>query len=359
MNQRSIPATLCSSVLAPLLLLAGCHTAQVVPKSPGSDAAYRRSIGTMIAADGPAALAQLRALPTQSLTERQRQVVGCMLERFGEPAPDPLASPAPVLPPASAAVLAAYRRYWSVMLMRRADKAQAEEALRQALSRQTGLDSPELEAQAEAARVLVEREGLHALGGVTAPLHELMIWRKQTSRAETVLLPEESIEVSVSLLDDFVSYGWLGHATCDLTHTGGWATPEGLMVVSTSWDFTSEDFRISLLAHEAQHFADYRRYPKLAAADLEYRAKLVELTLAETTQHKLLEAFAAQAQPDRASPHAYASHWLLSRLGDRLATHDLQAVPGSQLRAAAQALLRQHTQSLVEGGAATVHTALP
>jgi hypothetical protein len=256
-------------------------------------------------------------------------------------------------------VLAAYRRYWSVMLMHRADKAQAEEALRQALASQTGLASPELEVQTEAARVLVEREGLHALGGMTAPLHELMIWRKQTSRAETVSLPEESIEVSVSFLDDFVSYGWLGHATCDLTHTGGWATPEGLRVVSTSWDFTSEDFRISLLAHEAQHFADYRRYPKLEAADLEYRAKLVELILAQASQRKLLEAFAAQAQPDRASPHAYASHWVLARLGEHLATRDLPAVPTPQLRAAAQALLRQHTQSLIDSGAATVPTALP
>ena len=131
------------------------------------------------------------------------------------------------------------------------------------------------------------------------------------------------------------------------------------MVVSPSWDFTSENYRISLLAHEVQHFADYRRYPKLEAADLEYRAKLVELILAETMQRELLDAFAAQALPDRASPHAYASHWALARLREQLATGDLLAVPRSQLREAAETLLRQHTQSLVVNGAATAQTALP
>jgi hypothetical protein len=213
--------------------------------------------------------------------------------------------------------------------------------------------------QTEAARVLVERQGLHALGGVTAPLHELMVWRKQTSHSETVSLPEGSVHVTVTLLDDFVSLGWLAYATCDRHHTGGWATSEGLMVVAPSWDFTSEDYRISLLAHEAQHFADYRRYPKLGSADLEYRAKLVELILAEVTLRELLESFDAQAQPDRSSPHAFASHWVLTRLREQLATGDLAAAPRSRLREAAQTLLRQHTEALAAMDAATVQSALP
>lgn len=324
-----------------------------------ANAAYQRAMGSLMAADGPTALAELRALPRQELTERQRVVADCVLARFHAPAPGRAASTGSPLPPEAAAVLAAYRQHWTDMLMRRVNKEQAEQALRDALGRQTGLESPSLREQAEAARVLVERQGLRALGGVTAPLHELMIWRKQTLHTETVWLPEESIEVSVFLLDDFVSFGWLGYATCDRYHTGGWATEEGLMVVSPSWDLSGEAYRVSLLAHEAQHFADYRSYPKLEGADLEYRAKLIELILAQATQHELLEAFAAQARPDRSSPHAYASHWLITRLREQLATADVVAVPRPQLREAARTLLLQHTRSLVESSASTVQTVLP
>jgi hypothetical protein len=358
MNRPTAPAKL-PAIAIVLLLLGGCQTGQRMQLTPDVNAAYQRAMGSMMAADGPTALAELRALPAQGLTERQRAVVDCMLTRFNAPAPSRAASTESSLPPTAAAVLAAYRQYWADMLMRRVGKEQAEQALRDALRRQTGLESRSLEEQTEAARVLVERQNLRALSGVTAPLQELMIWRKQNSQTETVSLPEESIEVSVSLLDNFVSFGWLGYATCDRHHTGGWATPEGLMVVSPSWDLSSEKYRVSLLAHEAQHFADYRRYPKLGAADLEYRAKLVELILAETMQLELLESFLAQARPDRSSPHAYASHWLVTRLRKQLSTTDVAAAHRSELRDAARTLLLQHTRSLAESGATAVQTVLP
>jgi hypothetical protein len=280
MNRPAAPSPLLAGVLTLLQLLGGCQTAHPMPPTADSNAAYRGAMGSMMAADGPAALAGLRALPRQGLTERQRAVADCILARFDAPMTVRTASDGSSLPSAAAAVLETYRHYWTEMLMRRVNVGQAEQALRDALGRQTGLDSPSLEEQTEAARLLVERQGLRALGGVTSPLHELMVWRKQAAHTTTVALPEESINVSVFLLDDFVSFGWLGYATCDHHHTGGWATPEGLMVVSPSWDLSSEEYRVSLLAHEAQHFADYRRYPKLEGTDLEYRAKLVELILA-------------------------------------------------------------------------------
>jgi hypothetical protein len=341
------------------LALAACQIAAPTPPATDAAAGYRQAIGSMIAADGPAAVALLRALPPQGLSDPQRSTRDCIVARFGPGANGAAAGDAVALSPTAAAVLAAYRSYWSAMLMHRAPQPQAEQALREALQRQTGLASPDLAAQTEAARALVERQGLHALAGVTAPLHELMVWRKQTSRSETVLLPEQSIDVTVTLLDDFVSLGWLAHATCDRHHTGGWATREGLMVVAPSWDLSSEDYRVSLLAHEAQHFADIRRFPKLGSADLEYRAKLVELILAEQTQRELLLDFAAQAQPERASAHAYASHWLMKHLRARLATDDLAAVAPATLREAARALLHEHTQALSARGASAVETALP
>ena len=41
--------------------------------------------------------------------------------------------------------------------------------------------------------------------------------------------------------------------------------------------FESERFLVSLLKHEAQHTVDMKRFPGITPAELEYRAKLVEL----------------------------------------------------------------------------------
>ena len=39
----------------------------------------------------------------------------------------------------------------------------------------------------------------------------------------------------------------------------------------------TENFEVSYLKHEAQHLADFQRFPGLPSAELEYRAKLTEL----------------------------------------------------------------------------------
>src|SRR4029077_9164441 len=68
-----------------------------------------------------------------------------------------------------------------------------------------------------------------------------------------------------------------------ITHTDGWATAMTLYAVRSAYDIESESFRVSYLAHEAQHFADYGRFPKLARPEREYRAKLTELAEAQAT----------------------------------------------------------------------------
>src|SRR5262249_24095255 len=56
--------------------------------------------------------------------------------------------------------------------------------------------------------------GFHAVLGVTAPFHELMLWRKQTVQDRQVHLPEGPYSVRVTLLDDFALRGWGFCATC-------------------------------------------------------------------------------------------------------------------------------------------------
>lgn len=343
-------------------------TAPGAPNAPGAADtalnAFANAMGQWVGADGPAAVATLSALDPEALDASRRAARRCILERFAPAHPEAANAPGfddPSLPPPLSLALRAYRTYWTLRLMRIADVAHAEAQLaRELAAAGTGAAADEpLEQQVSAARALAERLGWHALGGVTAPLHEFMLWRRQTSAVETVTLPEGGVEVTVTRLEGFASLGWLGHATCDRHHTGGWATATGVMVVAASWDFASEAYRVSLLAHEAQHIADQRRFPRLGAADLEFRAKLVELMLATTTRRDLVRAFVAQARPERGIAHAFASHWLVTRLRDRLGTADLPAASGDALRAAAAAELQAHTEVLLQRGAADVQTALP
>jgi len=130
-------------------------------------------------------------------------------------------------------------------------------------------------------------------------------------------------------------------------------------VVAPAWKLDSEDYLVSLQAHEAQHFSDYRIYPKLASPDLEYRAKLVELALANQTQRALLEQFTAGAKRDRTLPHSFANYWVVEHLRMRLKTTSWDAVTTAAVRNAATAALAAHSAALDARGRDTVATALP
>jgi hypothetical protein len=317
---------------------------------------YRAALGAVFAVDEPAALAGMRALPADALDPKPRAIRNCMIERFDRgvvPAVDP------ALPPDLRAVLEAFRRYWTSVLMKRVPLAQADAVLSRELGTLLPGAGPDLDARADAAVRLAESRGWHALGGVTAPLHEFMLWKTQATHREHVALPEGPVDVDVIMLDDFASYGWGAWGTCDAAHSGGWTDARGIWVVASSWDLASEAWRVSLLAHESQHFADNARFPKLDQTDLEYRAKLVELALAHDSQATLLAAFSAGARRDRSLPHPFAQWWVMARLGERLGSADWHAWPADAVRAAAVAELRASTAALSAKGAATVRTALP
>ncbi len=342
------------------------------PADPMSPADFGLALAPVFEADLPAALRRLSALPESALDEKQRSVRERVLRRFagGDPGPDTERG-LEGLPQRVAAIVRAYRHYWSTALMRRLTTEQAESQLSAMLAGAlAGVQAPsispptqDLDALADAAKALLESHTLYVLGGVTAPLRELMVWRAQQSALQTIALPGGTVDVKVTLIDDFISVGWAAWATCDHRHTGGWAVADGIMVVRTAWQLDSEDYRISLLAHEAQHFSDYQRYPKLAPAELEYRAKLVELALSDDTQQRLWAKFVAEARCDRGLPHAYASYWLVEHLKQRLGGDAKRADAAPALRTAALAALAAHSAALDAAidaaGINLVQTALP
>jgi hypothetical protein len=323
------------------LLLAGCAAAPIAEPMPASSTAMQPVMSAMLQGDAREALLLLDGMRAP-LGARQAQVADCMRERFRG------AGPPIDLPPASAAILAAYRSYWRASMVKTESPAILEARLLEALAAVPALagggDPASLDSVSERVVAAIEAEGLHALTGKTEPLYELMIWRTQETRVYDVALPEGSVNVKVVLLDGFASFGWAGYATCEVAKTGGWAKPDALYAVRNAYDLESETFRVSYLAHEGQHFADYRAYPKLEQPELEYRAKLAEIAVSTTTTAQLVERFAASGGESRAVPHAFAN---------RQVTLALQGVAPERLREAARARLLESSGLLARLGPAT------
>lgn len=300
-----------------------------------------RVYNAALSGDMREALALLDGVDVAALDDRQRASVAKMRARFGDPPRDDAID----LPPPASEILAAYRTYWRDAMLRRGEAAPA---LLAALDAILDRGHASLDDASDAARAAIEATGLHALTGVTLPYYELMIWRRHTPTTYRVALPEGEIDVTVVFLDDFASLGWAAYATGDRSHTGGWATPTELYAVRQAYDVDSESFRVSYLAHEAQHFADYARFPALEQPELEYRAKLAELALSEATTADLLATFARRTGDDRGVPHHFAQGRLVRDLGRELAVADATTCAPADIRRAARSLLAADSRALSE-----------
>ncbi|HET9950314.1 MAG TPA: hypothetical protein VFS09_00835 [Candidatus Eisenbacteria bacterium] len=315
------------------------------------------------------ALAILDSLDASHWSAKDSTAANCLRRTFASPPQDE------DLPPVSRRVLTAYRRYWQTAMLQRAPAKEAEAGLLADLNAILGAAPPgvgaaadsgsgpgdDLDAASERAKAAISREGLFALTGVTSPYYELMLWKSQTPMSYRVKLPERSIDVHVVFLDDFVSLGWAGYATCGRAHSGGWATQDSLYALKSAYDIGSESFRVSYLAHEGRHFSDYKEFPKLEQPELEYRAKLTEIAMSDTSTHDLVVMFARRTGTDRSIPHSFADYCVARDLSRELFESRAlvsdearwRAVPARRLRDAAKRLLERSSKLLARGGAAT------
>jgi len=216
-------------------------------------------------------------------------------------------------------ILQAFHNYWRQCLVQRFAPEDGPEFLYNRLRLSTGLDEDhssfsqeKLDILSDKLKVELAKLGIKSLWGRVLPHYEFMAWRREEESQTIVCLPgDEVVEVPITYLDDFVSLGWTGFATFDKIHNGGWATRERVFCVLPYYDLTSERFKVSLLAHEGRHFADYKKYPRLKAVDLEYRAKLTELSMADVTLGRLAKSFRDSAFNDPSSPHALAAFHIM------------------------------------------------
>jgi hypothetical protein len=283
-----------------------------------ADKAMQLALADALQAQGTEALSALRSIDPAHLAERYTPTRTCMLERLGArkvPATD-------LSDPVLAGVLSAYREYWLRSLRHEHPLPDNERWLLARLNAQVkaagGHPAASMDDLEPALDALIGARGYHALLGVTSPLRELMLWKTESEEHYDVPLPEGQQSVTVVFMDGFASLGWAGFATCDRHHSGGWTKPDRLYAVRSAYDLASEDFRVSYLAHEGQHFSDNRRFPNLEQPDLEYRAKLVELAVGKTSVYDLLDGFASNVGTDPSVPHSLANGRVIKDLGQRL-----------------------------------------
>ena len=202
------------------------------------------------------------------------------------------------------------------------------------------------ESLTEQLKSVFEANGYHALFGKTQGYYGPYIWRDTIPTVYRVELPDGTAEYTVNILKGFVFRSWMDYLTFGRHGTGGWASPDGTInCIEQAYDFESERFLVSLLKHEAQHTLDMKNFPGITPAELEYRAKLVELIY--SVNLGLLQKLLSEADESRAGDsHAVASARIKRELARESAYTDQTEL--SRIQTRAQTLLRAHTKEMEE-----------
>lgn len=311
--------------------------------------------------------AGLRALAASGApeTEKLRRLRRKAFRRFVMQVDPP---PARAGNPLAAGVLETYHEYYRTVLLKLRAGREAEAGLRVKLSRVarehgvTAERSSSLDSLETALHDALMALGYYSLFGVVRPYRSLLLWRTQSLETYRVALPESVQEVRVYFLGGFLALGWLDFATFGRLRVGGWAKRDALYCVAKAYKVGSPTFVTSYLTHEAQHFADYQRFPLLEGADLEFRAKLAELAVSRNPA-RLLRRFRSEALDRHELPHAYAAYALVQALAPLSpsgapAKGGLPKLTGALLRAAAVRALSEHSAQLETRGARRVRGCL-
>ena len=237
-------------------------------------------------------------------------------------------------------ILRQYQVYYRDVFYCGLPEAEAADKLRTRLKALLHLPDAGEELLTERLRSAFEAEGYHALFGKTQGYYGPYIWRDTVPTVYRVELPGGTAEYTVNILKGFVFRSWMDYLTFGRFGTGGWASPDGTInCIAQAYDFESERFLVSLLKHEAQHAVDMKRFPAITPAELEYRAKLVELHYSGDLG--LLQKFVSEADESRADDsHAAAS----ARIRREFA--DMDPADLSAIRARALELHEAHTKEM-------------
>lgn len=239
-------------------------------------------------------------------------------------------------------ILRLYQVYFRDVFYCGLPEAEAADKLRTGLRARLNMPDADEALLTERLQSLFEAEGYHAFFGKTQGYYGPYIWRDTVPTVYRVELPDGTAEYTVNILKGFVFRSWMDYLTFGRYGTGGWASPDGTInCVGRAYDFASERFLVSLLKHEAQHTMDMKRFPEITPAELEYRAKLVELHY--SSDLSLLQKFLSEADENKTGDaHAVAS----VRIKHGFADTDQRSLPCVQTQALK--LLHAHTKEMEE-----------
>jgi len=208
---------------------------------------------------------------------------------------------------------------------------------------------------------LLLKDGYHSRIGQTGHIMDIFMWKQEDRQTCSVELPENNIDVTVVFMKDFVTLGWSEYATLGKYTVGGWAVDAEMFCPNHQYDRHSEYFLVNFLTHEAQHCSDYKTYPKLKQTDLEYRAKLAELSKAQETVYDIIGRFINSQSLNRDSAHAFSNHCIVRELSEIIFESGLveniekwKEIPAETINATAVKLLARHTENLTNSGSMEV-----
>jgi hypothetical protein len=197
--------------------------------------------------------------------------------------------------------------------------------------------------------------------GKTGHLYDLFLWKEEDVKVYPIELINDSVKVPVHFMKNFISTGWSHYTTFGRNYASGWATKKALYSVENAYDRNTEKFKVSYLVHEGQHFVDYQNFPLLKQADLEYRAKLVELAKSQETTYTIIGKFIFNAKKDKNNAHALANYCVIRDLSRLLFSEDYitekdkwTSISNEAIRNKSQLLFQTHTSKLNDLGSETV-----
>jgi hypothetical protein len=270
-------------------------------------------------------------------------------------------------------MLKRFQNYWRSILIEKVDQSLADELFFNEmilfLKRKHKLTQSIEDIKSRYYRLFQEffkANGFHGIAmGKTDHLFDLYLWKNEEEVVYNIKLPETEVSVPVVFMKDFVSIGWSHYTTFGKNSTGGWATSSKLNCVAELYDTSTEKFRISYVAHEGQHFADFKVYPKLKQADLEYRAKLTELALSKESTIKIIKKFITNAKNDKSNAHAYSNYLVISKLSKGFFKNNYESdidkwkgISVNKINDFGVKHLNEHTVELNTKGAGTVESCI-
>lgn len=222
-------------------------------------------------------------------------------------------------------VLKIYRDYWRISLLN--PEHNYDSMLIRNLSNQLSLEYP-LQVKSSILngdslhlylKRYVKDHGFITTGfSKTGKLFDLLVWKYEDDTTYNFSFRNEIITSRVIFMERFVTLGWEEYATMDRYYPSGWATQDALYCVKKAYNLKSENFLISYLGHEARHFSDLNLFPKLSSADLEYRAKLTELSMLKESIYSTISFFIDNSNVDSQNAHPLANYYVVRNLSKAL-----------------------------------------